>query len=77
MSWSLVVSVCSYNGISVGGHLVEMFVGRLFRLGAPFLVGLRSIVLRSRSALWSEPRSIAFVDSQSAVVFQNRWLTNM
>jgi len=57
--------------MSVGGHLVRNMLGVVVVGRMRFCaVGVRSAMLRNQSALWSDPRSIALVDSQSFTVFQ-------
>ena len=55
--------------------VVAVVGGVVFRLWCVVLV--RSAILRRRNALWSEPRSMANVDSQSFTDFHNRQLVNM
>ena len=64
--------------MSAGGHLgcgvsLVVLACRLPLFTLPVL----SAMLLSRNALWSDPRSIAIVDSQSFTVFQNRRFVKM
>ena len=74
-SSNLLVSEISYCSVSGGGHMhgVRALVA-FFSFCGCVVVG-RNAVLRNLIALWSDPKSIDCVDSQSSVVFQNRLLT--
>ena len=63
----------------MGGHLGRAVCNCVVVERGRGFVGVlgRSAVLRRRKALWSEPRSIAIVDSQSLTVFQNLLFAKM
>ena len=67
------VSFVSYDVMFSGGHRAG---GLCFGVFVPVAACAleRTAMLLSLRALWSDPRSIMFVASQSFSVFQKRWL---